>query len=560
MNTGCGMQAGPPTWRQSSVAPRRPPLPPPVPLDDPIARNKVSTRCFWNACKALSFGLLLMMIGAAMATIGYYADQLSAVPDVRSNTTVALKSRGFHLHNLSYAGPIVMGVGGFIVVAACVMTFEARDSAAKVVPTRLKYSTTAGHPHRHSKLSPAMSSKFHSSVRTDSRRSTTKWEQSQVFRAAATSPGANEALNRRALTAAFIQFSKNLQAQQSGPLQATISKSPSAPNLADTKLPTPSISPFMKSHVSPRQRQKRSRNSLRPSGSGCTLLNPHALLQRQALSMDNPDYNPYFSPPRSQQLSRQHSGRGSKESIEVEMTAMCQAHGSQASMAMDLHLPNDCPVTLRVRDRTKRSDTATRHAFVRQSQIIIDDDDLERRETHSCSPRLPGHHSRAYDEITPYSRSTPHSRRESLTKPPGMRPNVEDYPRSRSNTGDSRRSSISKNESRRSSISKKRYSRANTEERRRRGSTTSDKRSLNVSRSSSYEKQRPLEGQSSFCSVKSDAPYESGSETNAEEFDRKSDTYIVIEEVDVQLPIVSCSGEDEIENKPGGIEKSDETT
>lgn len=30
---------------------------------------------------------------------------------------------------------------GFIVVAACVMTFEARDSAAKVVPARFKLST-----------------------------------------------------------------------------------------------------------------------------------------------------------------------------------------------------------------------------------------------------------------------------------------------------------------------------------------------------------------------------------------------------------------------------------
>ncbi|VVD03149.1 unnamed protein product [Leptidea sinapis] len=29
-----------------------------------------------------------------------------------------------------------MGFGGFIVVAACVMTFEARDSAAKVTPAR----------------------------------------------------------------------------------------------------------------------------------------------------------------------------------------------------------------------------------------------------------------------------------------------------------------------------------------------------------------------------------------------------------------------------------------
>lgn len=45
---------------------------------------------------------------------GYYADDLSIAQEVRGNHTVRVKneSRGFHLNNLSYAGPIVMGVGG----------------------------------------------------------------------------------------------------------------------------------------------------------------------------------------------------------------------------------------------------------------------------------------------------------------------------------------------------------------------------------------------------------------------------------------------------------------
>lgn len=438
---------------------------------------------------------------------------------------------------------------GVIVVVACVVTFEARDSAAKVVPSRLKYSATYTASHRHSKLSPAVSSKFHSSVRTDSRRNTSKWgDPTAVYRAPTGSPAANDAIDRRALTAAFIQFSKTLH-QTNQPVQATLSKSPSAPNLAENKLLTPSVSPFLKSHVSPQQRQKRSRNSLRPSGSGCTLLNPHALLQRQALSMDNPDYSPYFSPPHSQQLSRQHShsGKGSRESMEVDLNAVCQAHGSQASMAMDLHLPNDCPVTLRVKDRTKRSDTAKRHAFVRQSQIV-DEDDSDRRDTHSCSPRLPGYHAKAYEEIRPYySRSTPHSRRESLTKPSTSRSNTEDHPRSRSNTG----------ESRRSSISKKKFSRTNTEERRRRGSTTSDQRREAISRSSSYEKRRYLEAQSSTCSGRSDPPPEG--ENYQEDFDKKSETFILIEEVDIQLPIVSCSGVEEVGDDIGKVDESEAT-
>lgn len=35
-----------------------------------VVRGKVNGRCLWNACKALSLGLLLMILGSAMATIG----------------------------------------------------------------------------------------------------------------------------------------------------------------------------------------------------------------------------------------------------------------------------------------------------------------------------------------------------------------------------------------------------------------------------------------------------------------------------------------------------------
>ncbi|XP_075979186.1 uncharacterized protein LOC142978575 [Anticarsia gemmatalis] len=103
-----------------------------------VVRGKMSSQCLWHACRALSAGLLLMLLGAAMAVIGYYADTLSVAQEIRGNATISVKdeARGFHLNNLSYAGPIVMGFGGFIVVAACVMTFEARDSAAKVTPAR----------------------------------------------------------------------------------------------------------------------------------------------------------------------------------------------------------------------------------------------------------------------------------------------------------------------------------------------------------------------------------------------------------------------------------------
>lgn len=45
---------------------------------------------------------------------GYYAEHIATDNDARSNSTIRVKtdSKGIHLHNLSYAGPIVMGCGG----------------------------------------------------------------------------------------------------------------------------------------------------------------------------------------------------------------------------------------------------------------------------------------------------------------------------------------------------------------------------------------------------------------------------------------------------------------
>lgn len=58
-------------------------------------------------------GILLMAIGASMATIGYYSNDF-ALGDLKNSSSVRIKTeqRGLHLNNLSYMGPIIMGVGG----------------------------------------------------------------------------------------------------------------------------------------------------------------------------------------------------------------------------------------------------------------------------------------------------------------------------------------------------------------------------------------------------------------------------------------------------------------
>lgn len=37
-----------------------------------VVRGKMTSRCLWHACRALMIGMLLMTIGAGMATIGKF--------------------------------------------------------------------------------------------------------------------------------------------------------------------------------------------------------------------------------------------------------------------------------------------------------------------------------------------------------------------------------------------------------------------------------------------------------------------------------------------------------
>ncbi|GLV43878.1 uncharacterized protein CBL_11542 [Carabus blaptoides fortunei] len=315
-----------------------------------VVRGKVNGRCLWNACKALSLGLLLMVLGAAMATIGYYADHLSMAQEVRGNHTIRVKneSRGFHLNNLSYAGPIVMGVGGFIVVAACVMTFEARDSAAKVVPARFKLNaqaapTPGSYPaHRTAGSQTAMS----------------QLQRSQRHNTAPLH-------NRAALTQAFVQFSRGLASLEakrksvSSTASGKMVRSPSAPDLnmgRGTNLENCSPNLTSKGGVKPSPRTSRK------TFAAGALLNP-GLLHRHALSVDE------TAPP--YRYSNESLGHASQEDA--------------GSLAMDLHLPNDCPVTLRVRDRSR-----PRRPLCRQRPVVMDEESC----TVSCADE-PGNSSRS---------------------------------------------------------------------------------------------------------------------------------------------------------------------
>lgn len=68
-------------------------------------------------------------------------------------------------------------------------------------------------------------------------------------------------------------------------------------------------------------------------------------------------------------------------------------------MAMDLHIPNKGPVTLKVKDR---SDTARRHQLLRQTKVedVEEVDEAMRpTKTHVHSPKLPGASSLSNSKI-----------------------------------------------------------------------------------------------------------------------------------------------------------------
>ncbi|KAL5290296.1 hypothetical protein ACFFRR_009941 [Megaselia abdita] len=360
-----------------------------------VVRGKMSSKCLWHACRALILGMFLMLLGGGLATIGYYADHLSVASEVRGNTTFKVKNetKGFHLNNLSYVGPIVMGFGGFIVVAACVMTFEARDSAAKVVPARFK---STGSNSCRSNVKTSNSNSSQSQRRTGNGvLQKTRWDHHLgVFRTSPSEPPPlPPPIDRQALTAALIHFSKTMgTSPNTSPKLRRLSHTGSVPDLANSISGhnlSPSRKPFdpisihrhnqrilrsMGGHQhqqhNSRHHHSKSRSPRRGGGSlvqrttresASSLLHPLALhkLHRHALSVD--ETGPYF---------KSHiDGDGSHNGSLLSVTLAMETYENR-------------------RDRTKRSDTAKRHVLSRQKPIENDEAHSDRVEYRRRSSTL----------------------------------------------------------------------------------------------------------------------------------------------------------------------------
>ena len=93
----------------------------------------------WSTCLGTFLGFLVLCGGTAMCVVGYYAEYFATTETVSTTVngtdTVIIKdsSMQFHIKNLTFVGPIFMGIGAFIIVVACVVVFETRDKLLDIM-------------------------------------------------------------------------------------------------------------------------------------------------------------------------------------------------------------------------------------------------------------------------------------------------------------------------------------------------------------------------------------------------------------------------------------------
>ncbi|GMR54314.1 hypothetical protein PMAYCL1PPCAC_24509, partial [Pristionchus mayeri] len=102
-----------------------------------IIRKKADAKTVWAACRAVIFGCVVISIGLAMAILGYFDKHLSErIIEVPNSTSLLIthdRIVQYHLKSMQYIGPILMGIGTFVLIIACVITLESRDKHAQII-------------------------------------------------------------------------------------------------------------------------------------------------------------------------------------------------------------------------------------------------------------------------------------------------------------------------------------------------------------------------------------------------------------------------------------------
>lgn len=84
-------------------------------------RRHLNSTCLWHSCRAVTIGTILIISGIVMAILGFLDDEeeLQKIISISNQTIVQYmfgpgmeREDSFKLNNLSFAGPVVMGIGG----------------------------------------------------------------------------------------------------------------------------------------------------------------------------------------------------------------------------------------------------------------------------------------------------------------------------------------------------------------------------------------------------------------------------------------------------------------
>lgn len=119
------------------------------PLPDHETKLRCNCHCFCITIKALSFGLVLLTAGSVMYAAGIFVEK-SYIASQGGRPEMFDRDQRATLmmyRNLTYAGPVIMGLGAIVILAGFVLTFEARDTLGiRATPSKptANASKTAG--------------------------------------------------------------------------------------------------------------------------------------------------------------------------------------------------------------------------------------------------------------------------------------------------------------------------------------------------------------------------------------------------------------------------------
>ncbi len=106
-------------------------------------RERLYMPCMCSTCTGCLLGIVFLSGGAVMVVLGYFADNLSIkhTPTIQGNgTSEIVVTRDsyifFWISSLTYVGPLLMSVGTFCIVIACVVVMETRDKVLEIVDVR----------------------------------------------------------------------------------------------------------------------------------------------------------------------------------------------------------------------------------------------------------------------------------------------------------------------------------------------------------------------------------------------------------------------------------------